>query len=664
MDLRQQQQKAAERFERSANDRLETEHQQEATGSPIADTADQIEARARRLLSSGQIAVETLATALPDVERVGRVGLLERIIAATNDLQLANFLPRGERAARTVARICLQRGGRVVGFGTGFLVGPQLMMTNNHVLPDVATAGGAYAEFVYELDRDGVQTPAARYDLDPATLFLTDEHLDFTLVATRPAPDGHPPGEEFGWNRLVAQQGKIVNGEPVNVVGHPNGRLKEIAIRHNKLLNQLDDFLQYETDTEPGNSGSPVFNDQWEVVALHHSGVPRTDDAGNWLAVGGARWRPQDGDAAVDWVANEGARVSVLLSHLSGLALSPAQRAVLAELGTTGAPVESTPVPPAAAPSPVAGPEPVSRTGVAGRPLPNGRSVVFLHGRGQQGKDSAMLRAAWAGGLARGLVGAGLAPLDAADVWFPFYGDALVAALDGRPRGAIEKFGGSVEVTTVEACAPATPSALMLYSGLIRDAAQRAGMPGAEQSRPGEAFLDNIVAALQLLLSFVADRSGLDDVVIATVFSDVAAYLDREEIREAVLDSVLGNFPRSGPVVLVSHSLGTVVALDLLTRLPAGADVDLLVTAGSPLGMDGVYKRLLAGGPQPPARVREWVNAWCAADAVAIGCPLRPAWGDPVRDILTDNPKDRAHDIAEYLADNAVARAIGATLAP
>jgi endonuclease G, mitochondrial len=114
--------------------------------------------------------------------------------------------------------------------------------------------------------------------------------------------------------------------------------------------------------------------------------------------------------------------------------------------------------------------------------------------------------------------------------------------------------------------------------------------------------------------------------------------------------------------VLVCHSLGTVVGMDLLTRLPAEVEVRALVTAGSPLGMDTVHQRLLVGGPHLPDRVGSWLNAWCSADAVAIGCPLAARWGRRVVEVSTDNPKDRAHDIEEYLADQRVARTIGAAL--
>ena len=146
-----------------------------------------------------------------------------------------------------------------------------------------------------------------------------------------------------GWNRLIAQQGKIVIGESMNIVGHPMGRLKEISIRENRLDLQLDEFLHYSTDTEPGNSGSPVFNDQWEVVALHHSGVPKTDSQGRALRRDGNVWRPGDGDDAVDWVANEGVRVSVILKHLAGLQTDAGRREILAELGASSG-ITATPV--------------------------------------------------------------------------------------------------------------------------------------------------------------------------------------------------------------------------------------------------------------------------------------------------------------------------------
>ncbi|SCL29440.1 V8-like Glu-specific endopeptidase [Micromonospora rhizosphaerae] len=689
-------QAATERYRRTKRQRTEIERRQRTGATRVVATGDQVEARVRRLARTGAVTPEAILRALPEGDQVARSTLLERIIADTNDLQAVNFLSRGARAARTVGRIGADLRGRRVPIGTGFLVAPALLLTNNHVLPDETAA----AEAVLELNcEDGIDHEAGQvvlYRLDPGPLFLTDGELDYTLVAVAPGAAG-PPGDEFGWNRLVHQQGKAVIGEWLNIVGHPQGRLKEVALRNNGLVNELDHFLHYRTDTEPGNSGSPVFNDQWEVVALHHSGIPATDAEGNWLKADGSRWRPSDGDGTVQWIANEGVRVSALLGHLFGRPLTVAERAVLDSLGPQAVPAGVQPVnvpaPPVAAPS-VAAPSATALSGIPGQAGPGERAglavagslrarrpalagdthLVFLHGRGQLGRDSQRLRAGWAAGLAAGLGAAGLSPVDAADVWFPFYAGELQRGMDGRE-------------------ALADPSTASLYEELVCEAAERAGMPpglvasgpsadltmpdlAAALAVPGtpaalavlppafalpgeqEGLLDSVVGRLHRPLSWLANRSGLDEAIIAAVFADVAAYLDRPAVRDRVLDAVLGCLPPGGRMVLVSHSLGTVVAMDLLTRLPGSLTVDTLVTAGSPLGMDAVYKRLLVGGPRRPDRVRTWVNAWCAADAVAIGCPLQGAWGADVVDVVTDNAKDRAHSIAEYLSDPRVARAV------
>ncbi|WP_406416607.1 hypothetical protein OH809_38265 [Streptomyces sp. NBC_00873] len=103
--------------------------------------------------------------------------------------------------------------------------------------------------------------------------------------------------------------------------------------------------------------------------------------------------------------------------------------------------------------------------------------------------------------------------------------------------------------------------------------------------------------------------------------------------------------------------------MDLLTRLPPGAEVVHLITAGSPLGMDSVYRRLLSGGPISPEEVADWLNAWCPTDAVAVGCLLADDWADSPTDLAVGNARDRAHSIGEYLSHAAVARSIGSRLA-
>ncbi|MFF8288922.1 trypsin-like serine peptidase [Streptomyces sp. NPDC016309] len=693
---------AAERYERTSTERHQVERRLDA-GVRFPDSPEAIAARAARLLDRQAVPAAAAVDSIRE-ERLSAPAAYERILGLSKELQAWSFLPRGARAARTVARILARENGRELPIGTGFLVSPRLLMTNHHVLPDETSARQCLLEFDAQVTIDNAPGVSTRLELDVGGFFLADERLDFALVLVAPPADGRPPGEVFGWNRLSVQRGKLVIGEPVNVIGHPMGRLKEIAVRDNALQVRLDDFLHYRTDTEPGNSGSPVFNDQWEVVALHHSGVPDKDAEGRTLRKDGKVWEPGDGEDAVAWVANEGVRISSVLRHLAAVPLDPVRRALLAEMGpdsglrVDGAVPRAVAPPPPAAVSPpgdatgdatgaavgtavgatapvdaVADAAPVGavprsarvaageRVGL--RPATNAfgghRHLVFLHGRSQQGKDTEKLRRDWSAGLNHGLTRAGMAPVDPEDAWFPFYGDTLIAALE-RNEAVPRPYVDVTAVPVAEACAPTGP-ARDTYERLIADAAADAHMP--PQAGPeDERFGAPAIGALQRQLSWLAAKTDLDEWFIAAVLRDVAAYLDDTRVRNAVLDTVLASIPASGELVLVTHSLGTVVGMDLLTRLGPETDMALLVTAGSPLGLDGVHSRLLTGGPERPDGTYPWINAWCPTDAVAIGCPLGDTWkGDPI-DVAVTNSRDRAHHIEEYLTHPEVAAEIGQAL--
>lgn len=659
-ETRRQATAAATRYRQTSAGREKVKRRQRRDGKKVVDAPEQVEARFERLF---QMPADAMLRSAPDRGPDDGHRMLERIINERNDLQSASFLSLGERTIRTTARISRKDGLRRLPAGTGLLVSPRVLMTNNHVLPDRRAASRSVAEFNYQLGADLVEGPVATFALEPEVLFVTDEHLDYTLVAVAPSADGKIAADEFGWNVLKAQQGKIITGESLNIVGHPMGRLKEITIRNGSLQFQDDEFLQYTTDTEPGNSGSPVYNDQWEVVALHHAGVPATDDDGNWLKRDGGVWQQSDGDDAVHWVANEGARVSVLLDHISDQRVDATARGlideVLASSGMLAAPRAAgttTDEARVARPERVAAGMGATTSGLPARRAPRGGAhVMFLHGRGQQGKEPPRLRRMWTAGLGKGLLLADMDPVEARDVWFPFYGDVLADRLD-----ALEGANRREAVSVAEAVAPGDTDARKVYEDLLTEAADRAGYPKSVDTREG--LFDGVLGGLQRRLGWLANRSRLDEIVIAAVFSDVAAYLSRDGVRDAVLDTVLEAVPSSGKTVLVSHSLGTVVAMDLITRLPDAVDVVLLVTAGSPLGLDTVFDRLLTKGARRPDSVSEWLNVWSPADPIAIGCPLVDDWGTPLNEVITDNPTERAHAIDEYLADVRVAEAIGSAL--
>jgi endonuclease G len=236
----------------------------------------------------------------------------ERILGKS-DLSSINFLERGRRAAAAVCRIKLPMEAGGTGFGTAFLVGTRLLLTNHHVLSSKAEAGQAEAEFGYEHDLDGVLSEPVQFNLRPDEVFYTNAELDITFVAVAPLSQNGVPLDRYGKLTLMPISGKALPGEWVSIIQHPHGQPKQIAIQASEVLAlnrrdaprvNLQSFIHYTTDTEPGSSGSPVFNDQWQVVALHHKAVPAPESV---------RRRAK---GRVEWIANEGVRVSAIFKHL------------------------------------------------------------------------------------------------------------------------------------------------------------------------------------------------------------------------------------------------------------------------------------------------------------------------------------------------------------
>ena len=132
--------------------------------SPLLDR-DELVARARQVektLRTGEIGPseaelrEKMSRRTELVPRADPVGL-ERVLGRRN-IQSIAYMQRGLRAARAVCRIkTLDPGGSTPAYGTGFLVGPGLLLTNHHVLRNVDDANRSLAEFDYELDLNFVE---------------------------------------------------------------------------------------------------------------------------------------------------------------------------------------------------------------------------------------------------------------------------------------------------------------------------------------------------------------------------------------------------------------------------------------------------------------------------------------------------------------------------
>lgn len=247
------------------------------------------------------------------------------------------------KAAAPVARIVTLpgRGYEPQGVATGFLVHPCLLLTNHHVFQVRGDAAGFAANFHHVRDDKGVR-PGKHYELDPERFFFSDARLDFALVAVKERGLENELLSELGFLRLVEATGKVLTGQPVNLVQHPGGGERQFAISDNKLVDILDSgYLQYEADTDRGSSGSPVFNTDWELVGLHHSAVPRLNAAGEIMTQRGGVWQEDGDETEIAWVANEGTRVSFIVERLRAAQVSVAEQPLLqALLASTSDPVQ------------------------------------------------------------------------------------------------------------------------------------------------------------------------------------------------------------------------------------------------------------------------------------------------------------------------------------
>jgi endonuclease G, mitochondrial len=362
-DFATQIEKTVQRYAQRSDERATIERKAEAAGPLTADTPERVTLRMNRLgiepelaaaivaersgdtvdLEDSAAAEAVLGEAMPSAPAPAVVHgdtrsriVLERILG-DNDLIEIAFLEAGFRAARAVGRVDVRRAGRHLGFGTGSLVSPRLLLTNNHVLESLEDAVESRVDFDYQVDLGGAPLVSASFTLEPNAFFLTDPELDFSLVAVAERASARELAE-FGWNPLIADEGKVLLHEKVNIIQHPGGEPKQLALRENKVIDLLERFIHYETDTAPGSSGSPVFNDEWELIALHHSGVPRTDAEGRILALDGQVWTEAMGERQIAWIANEGARVSRIVKHLEGQTLDGARRQLRDQLLERSAP--------------------------------------------------------------------------------------------------------------------------------------------------------------------------------------------------------------------------------------------------------------------------------------------------------------------------------------
>lgn len=213
--------------------------------------------------------LNTYQFSVPDEAR------LEKIIGGQSNLLKINWLEKALGASKAVCRVVCADGN----LGTGFLTKEGYIFTNNHVVGSAEVAKTARVEFNYEVGPDGKTKSRTAYQLDASDFKTsTPDKLDFARLKLIDRADA--PLSQWGFVEFDPDAIPAV-GEAVTIIQHPKGEDKQIALNANEVLGQLNQHLFYTTDTEPGSSGSPVFNKDWKVVAIHHAG--KTDAEGGMV---------------------------------------------------------------------------------------------------------------------------------------------------------------------------------------------------------------------------------------------------------------------------------------------------------------------------------------------------------------------------------------------
>jgi endonuclease G len=235
-----------------------------------------------------QIESDSLPTegAAPDVEAAPRTeaGALEIEIDEDDTLSVA-FLLRGAIAARSVAKLSVHRhfGGEPSsvaggepdwGFGTGWMIGPRLLITNHHVVNARRKDESAASEPDFELQAkstraefDFNQQGATVTEVSVLECIASDPTLDYALLRLDDAAADRLP-LRLRTKPLTKLEGSALQ-QRVNVLQHPNGEPMRLGFRNNFVVTGSDERLSYLTDTAGGSSGSPISDDEWHVAGLH-----------------------------------------------------------------------------------------------------------------------------------------------------------------------------------------------------------------------------------------------------------------------------------------------------------------------------------------------------------------------------------------------------------
>jgi hypothetical protein len=281
--------------------------------------------------------------------------------------------------------------------------------------------------------------------------------------------------------------------------------------------------------------------------------------------------------------------------------------------------------------------------------------LVFIHGRAQEHKDSIKLKKEWVDVLAVTLRKRGLdIPIAETEIKFPYYGQALFDMVSGKPKD---------QVAEIVVRGPAASQEERDFMLAVLDEVRKVkGISDEEidsisQAAVTERGILNWEIVQRILIAIDRNMPGGSEAAIALATKDVYEYLFNPAISASIDEGVEKAMVPDVPTVVVSHSLGTVVAYKMLRDrgMTLGWKVPLFITLGSPLAVTAIKTKLRPN--KHPECVSKWYNAMDERDVVSL-YPLNDAHFriNPSIENKTNvnNHTENRHGISGYMDDSDV----------
>lgn len=229
------------------------------------------------------------------------LGLLERQIRKSN--RFLNVSDWCRRLSDVESRVCRVESATAGALGTGFLVGPAAVITSYHVLEDLLEGDVIPSEirfrFDYKLMANGTSlsegvfhrladdwlldfSPYSQHDNQNthASGEPADDELDYVLVQLAGAAGNELINTGSYSASVQRKRGFIPVPKPhpsiqpsgaLFILQHPRGGPLKLALDTDAVIgfNVRGNRVRYRTNTEPGSSGSPCFDAEWNLIALH-----------------------------------------------------------------------------------------------------------------------------------------------------------------------------------------------------------------------------------------------------------------------------------------------------------------------------------------------------------------------------------------------------------